>query len=106
MWDEARQVSHAAAPGPSRDFLYTDTDDIGVYLATWKDGRSSFAVNLLDENESDVRPRDEIKVGAEELKATAAPYHGEPLDLWPFAAAGALLLLLVEWVLYHLRIFS
>ncbi len=106
VWDEARQVSRAAAPGPSNDFLYTDTDDIGVYLATWKDGRRSFAVNLLDENESDVRPRDEIKVGAANLQATAAPYHGEPMDLWPFAAVAALLLLLVEWLLYHLRVFS
>ncbi len=107
VWDEARQTWHDAAPGPSRDFLVKDTEDIGVYLATWEPGgRRAFAVNLLDENESDVRPRDEVKVGAEVLQATAAPHHGEPIDLWPFAALAALALLLVEWALYYFRVFG
>ncbi len=107
VWDEARLAWRDAAPGPSKDFLYKDTEDIGVYLATWvPDGRRSFAVNLLDENESDVRPRDAVKVGAEVLQATASPHHGEPIDLWPFAALAALLLLLVEWALYYFRVFG
>ena len=106
VWSAAAHKSLPAAPTLGNAFAYKDTEDIGAYLATWEGGRRGFAVNLLDENESDVRPRDEIKIGAEVLKATAAPYHCEPIDLWPFAAAAALLLLLVEWALYHFRVFG
>ncbi|HVS36526.1 MAG TPA: VWA domain-containing protein, partial [Gemmataceae bacterium] len=106
VWDETAQASKGTAPEESSVFAYKDTENIGAYLATWEGGRRGFAVNLLDENESDIRPRDEIKVGAQVLQATAAPYHGEPIDLWPFAAAAALLLLLVEWALYHFRVFG
>ena len=40
------------------------------------------------------------------LQATASPHHGEPIDLWPFAALAALVLLLVEWALYYFRVFG
>jgi hypothetical protein len=105
VWDAGRRVSHTVAPGASKDFLYKDTEDIGVYLATWEGGRRGFAVNLLDENESDVRPRDEVKVGAQTVAASAA-VHGQPSDLWPWAALAALVLLLLEWTLYHFRVFG
>ena len=104
VWDAANKVSHTLAPGPSKDFLYKDTEDIGVYLATWEGGRRGFAVNLLDDNESDIRPRDEVKIGDQVL--ASGPTHGQPSDLWPWAALAALVLLLVEWALYHFRVFG
>lgn len=104
VWDAARKVSHTLQPGPSKDFLYKDTEDIGVYLATWAGGRRGFAVNLLDGDESDIRPRDEVKIGEQVL--ASGPTRGQPRDLWPWAALAALVLLLVEWALYHFRVFG
>ena len=104
VWDAANKVSHTLQPGPSKDFLYKDTEDIGVYLATWESGRRGFAVNLLDADESDIRPRDEVKIGEQVL--ASGPTHGQPSDLWPWAALAALVLVLVEWALYHFRVFG
>jgi von Willebrand factor type A domain/Aerotolerance regulator N-terminal len=104
VWDAAKKVSHTVQPGASKDFLYKDTEDIGVYLATWEGGRRGFAVNLLDADESDIRPRDEVKIGDQVL--ASGPTRGQPSDLWPWAALAALVLLVVEWALYYFRIFG
>jgi hypothetical protein len=106
VWDEAARAASSATRGPSKNFLFSQTDHIGPYLATWQGGQRGFAVNLLDENESDIRPRDSIKVGAETVQAAESPHHGEPIDLWPWAALAAIVLLLVEWALYHFRVFA
>ena len=105
VWNETRHTWQTLPPGPSKGFLYKDTEDIGVYLATWEGGRRGFAVNLLDAEESDVKPRDEVKIGEQVVQATGAA-HGQPSDLWPWAALTALVLLLVEWALYHFRVFG
>ncbi len=104
VWDAAEKVMHTLQPGPSKDFLYKDTENIGVYLASWEGGRRGFAVNLLDADESDIRPRDEVKIGDQVL--ASGPTRGQPSDLWPWAALAALVLLLVEWALYHFRVFG
>ena len=45
------------------------TDAQGVYLATWSGGSRLFAVNLLDAEESNTQPRDEIKLGEQKIEA-------------------------------------
>jgi hypothetical protein len=105
VWDESRHEWQKLPPGPSKDFLYKDTENIGVYLATWEGGRRGFAVNLLDPEESDVKPRAEVKIGDQVVPETGSA-HGQPSDLWPFAALAALALLLLEWALYHFRVFG
>jgi len=47
----------AAATSP---YLYENTDTVGVYTAAGSDMEESFAVNLVDREESDIRPRFEI----------------------------------------------
>ena len=66
--------------------------------------RRGFAVNLLDAEESDIRPRDEVKIGDQVL--ASGPTRGTPSDLWPWAALAALVLLVVEWALYYFRVFG
>jgi hypothetical protein len=90
--------------GAQNDFLYKNTERLGVYLASWDGGQRGFAVNLLDPEESDIRPRDEVRVGDKDLQAGKT--HGQPSDLWPWAALAAFVLLLVEWALYHFRLFG
>jgi hypothetical protein len=95
------KVLRAVKRGSGLDFSYQHTDQVGVYQATWPGGRRAFAVNLLDADESNTQPRDEIKLGEQEIKAG----RGRPrvYDTWKWVALGALALLVLEWAVYHRR---
>ena len=56
-------------------------------------------VSLLDEIESDARPRDRITVNARSISAGATD-DAAPRHLWPWLVALAGVLLSAEWVLY------
>lgn len=60
------------------------------------------AVNVLSDVESDIRPRRQLVVNARE---TVAGPVGDAagLELWPWLAAAAIALLVVEWVVYCTR---
>jgi hypothetical protein len=100
------------APGGARttlrrgnrpDFIYADTDRIGVYRVERDDQATRwFTVNLLDSGESNLQPKDEIAIGAE--RVTAGEERPQPRDLWKWILAAAVLLLLIEWQVYNRRI--
>ncbi len=85
------------------DFSFKDTERVGVYRAQWAGGERAFAVNLLDPEESNLQPRDEVTIGSTKLRADQT--KGQVHDTWKWGAAGALALLLLEWALYYRRIF-
>ena len=85
----------------SGEFAFHGTERPGVYLVTWPGGSRAFAVNLLDEAESDIAPRDAIKVGDQEVEAGQA--RPQVHDTWKWIALAALGLLLVEWMASHRR---
>jgi len=86
------------------DFSYKNTERVGIYGAAWPGkGERSFAVNLLDADESDIQPRDEIKIGAQRVAAGTS--RGQTRETWKWSALAALALLVIEWVFYHRRIF-
>src|SRR5262249_46311224 len=58
--------------GAGREFVYRDTERVGVYRAAWPGGGRRFAVNLLDESESNVQPRDDLKLGSQRVEAGAS----------------------------------
>jgi hypothetical protein len=93
----SREVKRAS--GAAFSFQYTD--QTGVYRATWPGGGRSFAVNLLDAEESNTQPRDEIKVG--DVQVQAGGTRKQTYDTWKWVALGALVLLVLEWVMYHRR---
>jgi hypothetical protein len=88
--------------GTGLEYSFQATDKVGVYQATWPGGGRTFAVNLLDADESNTQPRDEIKVGSQQIEA------GQPrrqtYDTWKWVALAALVLLVLEWAVYHRRI--
>jgi len=86
------------------DFLFQKTDGPGVYWARWDGGQRGFAVGLLDRAESNLQPRDSIQVGSQRLAAGTS--QGQPYDTWKWVAVLALLLLVLEWVFYHRRVFG
>jgi hypothetical protein len=97
------KVPRALERTAQADFLFKDTEQPGVYSVHWQGGRGAFAVNLLDEDESNVQPRDMVQVGAQQV--TADQPTGRPRELWPWVLLAALVLLVVEWAFYHRRIF-
>ncbi len=85
--------------GKAMRFNFQNTDQVGVYQATWPGGSRSFAVNLFDEEESNTQPRDEIKLG--DQKFGAGQLRRQVYDTWKWVALGALALLVLEWAVYH-----
>ncbi len=61
------------------------------------------AVNLASEVESDTRYRPALVVNAAAAQAQAAA-ESAPVELWPFLALAAAGLLLLEWIVYCLRV--
>jgi hypothetical protein len=111
--DVAVETIRVQAPGSSGsevvkrtrelDFPYKNTDQVGIYRAFWDGGGRSFAVNLLDSNESQTRPRESIKLGAQQLVSDQVQQQTYPI--WKWGALGALVLLVLEWAIYHRRLF-
>lgn len=90
--------------GSRADFNYGHTNRVGIYRVVWdKEWRRSFAVNLLDADESNIEPRSRFAVGSVEVQA--GKDRGQPRELWKWLVLAALGLLLAEWYIYNKRIF-
>jgi len=85
---------------------FTETDETGYYAVNFiaKDASKVeyFAVNLFDPTESNIRPRETIQIGRTAVAPAASNQIGLR-ELWPWLAGLALLVLLVEWQVYHRR---
>jgi hypothetical protein len=89
--------------GSRPDFVFADTDQVGVYKLERDDqAQRFFTVNLLDSGESNLEPRDEIAIGSESIAAGVD--RPTPRDLWKWILVGAMLLLLAEWYVYNRRV--
>ncbi len=84
--------------------LFQDTQQTGVYTLDYPGhpelGRDAFAVNLFDPGESAIAPQSEIHLGQTQLRAGDGKDAGQH-ELWPWLAALALVVLLLEWLLYQ-----
>jgi hypothetical protein len=89
--------------GVQGHFLYNSTERVGVYSVKWDGGQRRFAVNLLDADESNIQPRDEVQIGSQ--RVSAGPSRRQTYDTWKWAALAAVVLLVLEWLVYHRRIF-
>ena len=90
--------------------VFSDTNQLGIYLleivqAGEAKQRQHFAVNLFGTGESDIAPVAEadLVLGGGAVKVEVEEQLGLQ-ELWTVAAALALLLLLIEWVVYHRRL--
>ncbi len=98
--------SNTAYTLPADQTTFTQTHELGFYAVNFLSKDSTrveyFAVNLFDENESNIQPRSAIQVGRAAVKPTASRQVGQR-ELWVWAAALALLVLMIEWQAYHRR---
>ncbi len=89
-------------------FLFADTDRAGIYRVEGRRKgqpfRTRWAVNLLNADESDTRPRDRVRVGATTVAVGEAGSQRVPREMWRWGALLALGLLCFEWYAYHRRL--
>jgi hypothetical protein len=90
---------------PGKDFMFGNTNTVGLYDATWGDNeRYRFAVNLFDAQESNIEPRTDLQVGDQKLGTDQEPIRRRQ-ELWPWFVLAALVILMIEWVAYNRRIY-
>ena len=86
----------------SRELVFGDTVQTGIYRIQAGTNNVTFCVNLMDPTESNIAPPEEISLG-KYAKVSAATIKRANLELWRWIAAAAFLVLLFEWWYYHKR---
>lgn len=95
---------HKVERGSRAEFSFGATDKVGVYRVGWDNKVwRSFAVNLLDPEESNLEPRGTIQIGRETTKTGESRLQTRPM--WKWVILAALLLLLFEWYIYNRRVY-
>ncbi|MBN2146093.1 MAG: BatA and WFA domain-containing protein [Anaerolineales bacterium] len=86
--------------------LFTETGELGVYAVNYLGANQSqadfFAVNLFDPYESNIQPSASIQVGRAAI-ASSSEDRLSLREIWPWLAAIALCVLMLEWWVYHRR---
>jgi len=84
-------------PFQSNPFEYVNTREVGIYTVEEGEKWRYFAVNLVDESESDIR----VPVIEPPARERPEPSKAEPvaaeMDLWVFFVISVLLVLVLEW---------
>ena len=86
----------------SRELVFGDTAQTGVYQLEAGTNSVTFCVNVLDPQESNIAPREEISLGKHE-RISAATIKRANLELWRWIAVIGFVVLLFEWWYYHKR---
>ena len=84
------------------ELVFGDTLKQGVYRVAAGTNETVFCANLLDASESDIMPRDEVKLG-KYAKASATTVRRASVEIWRWIAAAGLVVLMLEWWYYHRR---
>ena len=94
---------HVIAGEPGRTIHFGGTERAGLYMAGPKDDARPVAVNLLDPQESAGRVEKELRIDTGAVKATETVVP-DALPYWPWLASAALVLIFLEWLVYHRRL--
>ena len=88
---------------PGQRPAFTRTTRVGVYTMKTGDEPTRFAVNLLDENESNIAPNPSLSVGAERIgEGEVVEDRNRPV--WPWLIMAALAVIMFEWWIYNRRV--
>jgi hypothetical protein len=88
-------------------FVYSDTGELGVYDVSEGSSQTvdqQFAVNILDERESDLRIAEKLEIGFETVPAQPSS-HVARQEYWKWILIAGLILLCIEWYIYNKRIY-
>ncbi|MBE0543135.1 MAG: VWA domain-containing protein [Verrucomicrobia bacterium] len=86
----------------ANEIVFGDTAKQGIYHLRVGTNEVTFCVNLLDAAESNIRPREELKLG-EYTRVEATTVQRTNMELWRTLGAIGLSVLLFEWWWYHRR---
>jgi von Willebrand factor type A domain/Aerotolerance regulator N-terminal len=86
----------------ANEIVFGDTGKEGVYRLRAGTNEVTFAADLLDSAESNIRPHDELTFG-EYTRVAATTVQRTNMELWRTLAAIGLVVLLFEWWWYHRR---
>lgn len=89
---------------PGGRFEVLDTEEVGIYTISAGKSERRYAVNLFDFEESNIRPAEQVKIGAVAAKDASAEFVTKR-ELWKPLALVALLFLLFEWYVYNRRVY-
>jgi len=91
-------------PDPGGSARFPATYRVGVYGVDIPDEPQRFyAVNLLDAEESDIAPRQEISLSNLTVAAETQAIERANVPLWPVLVLAALVLACAEWLAYNLK---
>jgi len=79
------------------------TDKVGFYEVSAGTKKATFVVNLLSPTESDIRP-ESLQTTAGGNVEESAGVASVNREIWQWVASAALIVLLIEWWVYHRRI--
>ena len=93
-----------ARPGK---FTFSGTSELGVYeVRSAGKTLQHFVVNLFHPPESDIRPSPDIRIGrGTAVAAQTASWETTRRELWKWLLLLGLVVLLVEWYIYHRRVY-
>ncbi|MGB9596004.1 MAG: vWA domain-containing protein [Candidatus Poribacteria bacterium] len=84
-------------------FTFTETDTVGIYQVIGRGIDEKFSVNLFNEVESDIRPSSETKV-LEQKGQYIDLFHLVNREFWSILVLLGVILLILEWWVYHRRV--
>ncbi|MCA9196575.1 MAG: BatA and WFA domain-containing protein [Planctomycetales bacterium] len=101
------QQKNKIARGPQATFVYSNTEQMGVYRireADAKEVKQRFAVNLFDPVESTIPVSDILTTKYEQIQGQAVR---EPArrEAWKYLLLLALAILCIEWFIYNRRVY-
>jgi von Willebrand factor type A domain/Aerotolerance regulator N-terminal len=85
---------------------FSDTEELGIYDVQYG-GKpiDHFSVNLFDVAESDISVRQEIELGHIAVKGRTSNWEAARTEFWKYILLAGFVLLLVEWWVYHRRVY-
>lgn len=86
----------------SAEFVFGETYRQGEYRVRLGTNETVFCVNLLDSAESNITPRDQLRMG-QYTTVAATTMQRANMELWRTMALLGLAVLLIEWWYYHRR---
>lgn len=88
------------------EIIFSETDQLGLYTVRLRDSEGdrpagSFAVNLFSPIESHIEPVPAIQLGQIQPESAEEAGNIGQREFWPWLAALAFLILVVEWWVHH-----
>ena len=96
------QVKKLPIDPAANELVFGETYKQGTYHLRLGTNDTVFCVDLLDAAESNIKPRDELKLG-NYTRIAATTRQRTNMELWRSIAGVGLLVLLIEWWYYHRR---